>query len=36
MNGGKKHDCIVEGILFQSARLWLKDQRWTVRRFAQV
>jgi hypothetical protein len=26
-NGGKKNNCIVEGILFQSGRLWLKDQR---------
>ena len=26
-NGGRKHDCIVEGVLFQSGRLWLKDQR---------
>jgi len=34
-NGGKKNNCIVEGILFQSGRLWLKDQRWTVRRFRQ-
>ena len=34
-NGGKKNNYIVEGILFQSGRLWLKDQRWTVRRFRQ-
>jgi hypothetical protein len=35
-NGGKKNDFIVEGILFQSGRLWNKDQRWTVRRFRQT
>jgi hypothetical protein len=35
-NGGKKNDYIVEGILFQSGRLWNKDQRWTVRRFKQT
>ena len=34
-NGGKKNRLIVEGILFQSGRLWLKDQRWSVRRFSQ-
>ena len=34
-NGGKKNDYIVEGILFQSGRLWNRDQRWTVRRFRQ-
>ena len=34
-NGGQKNDFIVEGILFQSGRLWNKDQRWTVRRFRQ-
>ena len=31
----RKNNYIVEGILFQSGRLWLKDQRWTVRRFRQ-
>jgi hypothetical protein len=35
-NSGRKHNCIVEGVLFQSRRLWLKDQRWTVRRFSQL
>jgi hypothetical protein len=34
-NGGKRNGLIVEGILFQSGRLWLRDQRWTVRRFKQ-
>jgi TraM recognition site of TraD and TraG len=35
-NGGKKNNNTVEGILFQSGRLWNKDQRWTVRRFKQT
>ena len=35
-NGGKKNDYTVEGILFQSGRLWNRDQRWTVRRFKQT
>ena len=35
-NGGKKNDYTVEGILFQSGRLWNKNQRWTVRRFKQT
>jgi phosphoglycerate dehydrogenase-like enzyme len=35
-NGGKKNDYVVEGILFQSGRLWNRDQRWTVRRFRQT
>ena len=35
-NGGKKNDYIVEGILFQSGRLWNKNRRWTVRRFRQI
>ena len=34
-NGGPKNDFIVEGILFQSGRLWKKNQRWLVRRFKQ-
>lgn len=34
-NGGKKNAGIVEGILFQSGRLWNRDQRWAVRRFRQ-
>ena len=34
-NGGIKNDRIVEGIVFQSGRLWKKDQRWTVCRFRQ-
>jgi len=35
-NGGKKNDYTVERILFQSGRLWNKNQRWTVRRFKQT
>jgi hypothetical protein len=35
-NGGKKNNYVVEGILFQSGRLWLRDQRWTVRKFSQL
>jgi hypothetical protein len=35
-NGGKKNDYTVEGILFQSDRLWNKNQRWAVRRFKQT
>ncbi|HTD15707.1 MAG TPA: TraM recognition domain-containing protein, partial [Chthoniobacterales bacterium] len=34
-NGGHKNGSIVEGILFQSGRLWQRDRRWTVRRFRQ-
>ena len=34
-NGGKKNGYIVEGILFQSGRLWKTDRRWAVRRFRQ-
>lgn len=34
-NGGRKNDYTVEGILFQSGRLWLSDRRWVVRRFKQ-
>jgi TraM recognition site of TraD and TraG len=34
-NGGIKNDCMVEGILFQSGRLWKKSERWTVCRFRQ-
>ncbi len=34
-NGGLKNDNIVEGILFQSGRLWKGNQRWCVRRFRQ-
>ncbi|MGA8657785.1 MAG: TraM recognition domain-containing protein [Chthoniobacterales bacterium] len=34
-NGGRKNSFIVEGVLFQSGRLWKKDQRWTVRKFRQ-
>jgi hypothetical protein len=29
-NGGPDNDFIVEGIIFQSGRLWNKDQRWSV------
>jgi hypothetical protein len=35
-NGGKKNNYVVEGILFQSGRFWLRDQRWTVRKFSQL
>jgi type IV secretory pathway TraG/TraD family ATPase VirD4 len=35
-NGGKRNAYTVEGILFQSGRLWNKNQRWTVRRFKQT
>jgi hypothetical protein len=35
-NGGKRNDFIVEGIVFQSGRLWLKDRRWVVRQFEQI
>ena len=35
-NGGKKNNYIVEGILFQSGRLWNKDRRWSVRQFRQT
>src|SRR5271165_6902918 len=35
-NGGKRNNYIVEGILFQSGRLWLRDQRWVVRKFSQL
>src|SRR5262249_22542930 len=35
-NGGKKNNYIVEGILFQSERLWLRDQRCAVRKFSQL
>ena len=35
-NGGRKNNYVVEGILFQSGRLWLRDQRWTVRKFSQL
>ena len=34
-NGGPGNNYIVEGVLFQSGRLWNRDQRWTVRKFAQ-
>jgi hypothetical protein len=34
-NGGVKNNFIVEGILFQSGRLWKKHHRWLVRRFLQ-
>jgi TraM recognition site of TraD and TraG len=34
-NGAARNDYIVEGILFQSGRLWKGDQRWTVRKFKQ-
>jgi hypothetical protein len=35
-NGGKRNNYIVEGILFQSGRLWLRNQRWVVRKFSQL
>jgi hypothetical protein len=34
-NGGLKNKLIVEGILFQSGRLWKRDERWSVVRFTQ-
>lgn len=34
-NGGTKNGNIVEGILFQSGRLWKRDHRWLIRRFRQ-
>jgi len=34
-NGGPRNGNVVEGILFQSGRLWNRDQRWCVRRFRQ-
>jgi hypothetical protein len=34
-NGGRKNNYLVEGILFQSGRLWKGDQRWVVRKFRQ-
>ena len=34
-NGGHKNQCRVEAILFQSGRLWRKDQRWTTVNFQQ-
>jgi TraM recognition site of TraD and TraG len=34
-NGGPTNKFIVEGILFQSGRLWKRDQRWTIRKFKQ-
>ena len=33
--GGKKNGYVVEGIVFQSGRLFLKDRRWIIRRFPQ-
>jgi TraM recognition site of TraD and TraG len=35
-NGGARNKFIVEGILFQSGRMWLKDRRWVVRHFKQI
>jgi hypothetical protein len=35
-NGGKKNNNTVEGILFQSGRIWNKDQRCTLRRFKKT
>jgi hypothetical protein len=35
-NGGKRNGNIVQGILFQSGRLWLGEHRWVVRRFRQT
>jgi hypothetical protein len=34
-NGGPKNKLIVEGILFESGRLWDNDQRWIVSKFRQ-
>jgi hypothetical protein len=35
-NGGKNNNYVVEGILFQSGRLWNKDRRWTRMKFKQI
>jgi type IV secretory pathway TraG/TraD family ATPase VirD4 len=35
-NGGKRNNFLVEGILFQSGRLWNRDRRWIVRQFKQT
>jgi hypothetical protein len=35
-NGGPDNNWIVEGILFQSGRLWNRDQRWVIRKFLQT
>lgn len=35
-NGGKKNDYIAEAVLFQSGRLWNKDQRWVRVGFKQT
>jgi hypothetical protein len=34
-NGGRRNNLIVEGILFQSGRLWKGRERWIVRKFRQ-
>jgi len=34
-NGGAANDCVVEGIIFQSGRLWQDNRRWTVMKFRQ-
>lgn len=34
-NGGVFNEYVVEGVLFQSGRLFKKDQRWCIRRFLQ-
>jgi hypothetical protein len=35
-NGGRRNNFIVEGIVFQSGRLWLKDRRLVIRQFEQL
>ena len=34
-NGGAQNKHIVEAVLFESGRLWARDQRWIVRKFKQ-
>ena len=34
-NGGWRHRGEIEGVVFQSGRLWRKDQRWIICRFKQ-
>ncbi len=35
-NGGPKNNYIVEAVVFQSGRLFLKNRRWVIRRFKQT
>jgi type IV secretory system conjugative DNA transfer VirD4/TraG family protein len=34
-NGGPRYDQIVDGVVFQSGRLFEKDRRWVIRQFRQ-